>query len=765
MERKWIEPEALELPAEFLEAAGGHALVAQGLVNRGITSIEEVRPFLSADLYSASPPNELSGINLAISRIERAIQRKELVCVWGDFDVDGQTSTTVLVSTLRELGVQTIYYIPHRASESHGLNSQGVRRLVGDGVNLIITCDTGVRDHDAVKLAHELGSEVIITDHHDLPDELPEALAVLNPKLLPPEHPFRDLPGVGTAYLLAKALLDSAGRGNLAHELLDLVALGIVADLARQRSEVRYYLQLGLEQLRITRRLGLSALIEVADLVPEVLTENDIGFALAPRLNSLGRLDDANRAVEFLLADNPEAAMSMAEEIEGLNARRRLLADQVTQAAISRIEREPVLRDSSAIVLEHGEWPEGVIGLVAGRLADRYGKPAVVIATGPDGLARGSARSVPGIDITAAFEIQSSLLERFGGHPMAGGFAIQSDRIAEFRSGLFHTLQEARPVQPVLRIDGNVALNELTLELAQDLERLAPFGPGNPRFVLAARDLSIGAVKAFGRSSEHVRLRVVDQRGGEAEVIRWQGAREAMPESTFDLALRPSSHYYKGELEIQLEWVAARPSRQPLSLTPSRRAIELIDFRQDARPQDKVKRLQAKGVQFWSEAVEEDELAVHSRLDLVPSAGLAIWTIPPGPAELRAAVRTVKPETIYLFAHSHEGQSMALFTEQLIGLAKFAISQKGGGFEISRAAAALGHRDVTVETGILWLEQQGYFLAQKKEGKVWKLGIGDAHGQVPAEPSKELKDLLRETAAFRDYWQSADVSSLRRLII
>ncbi|MFV1859647.1 MAG: single-stranded-DNA-specific exonuclease RecJ [Anaerolineales bacterium] len=764
MERRWIEPEAAELPVDLLKAVGGHPLVTRGLINRGIASAEAARPFLNADQYSATSPSELSGIDPAVARIERAIRRQELICVWGDFDVDGQTATTVLVSTLRELGARAIFYIPHRESESHGLNTRGVRRLVEEGVSLIVTCDTGIRDHEAVLLAAELGGEVIITDHHDLPDELPHAQVVLNPKLLPIEHPFRDLPGVGTAFLLALALLENAERGEAARELLDLVALGIVADLARQRGEVRYYLQLGLERLRSTRRLGLTALIEVAGLAIDVLTEKDIGFALAPRLNSLGRLGDANRAVGFLTTDDSAAAQSMAEELEGLNARRKLLAEQVLQAATSRIEREPALRETPAIVLDHSEWPEGVIGLVAGRLAERYGKPAVLIVTGMDGMGRASARSISGVDITSAFAANSDLLERYGGHPMAGGFAIRNDRITEFRSALYRTLREVRPIEPTLRIDGTVALGELTLELVLDLERLAPFGPGNPSFVLAARDLSIRAVKALGRSSEHVQLQVVDARGSEAKVIWWRGAREAMPEGTFDLALRPRSRYYKGEQEVQVEWIDTRRSKQSLSPIVRPRAPNLVDLRQEASPLAAVKRLQSEGVQVWSESSEADELAVHSRWDLTPTAGLAIWTIPPGPVELRAALRKAKPDTVYMFGDEGDERSVTDFVERLIGLAKFAINKRGGKFSIPRAAAALGHRELTVEAGLDWLEHQGHIVVQQKEGSVWAVNTTEEVSSERGSPNSALQELLRETAAFRDYWRSASISSLRRLI-
>jgi single-stranded-DNA-specific exonuclease len=438
----------------------------------------------------------------AADRLEAAIERGERICVWGDFDVDGQTATTLLVSTLRDLGGDVIYHIPVRATESHGVKVPWLQQELDRGARVVLTCDTGSDACEAVTCANVYGVDVIITDHHELPAVLPDAHTIVNPHLLSAGHPLETLPGVGVAYKLGEELYRRAGRAGDIEQHLDLVALGIVADLADQIGDARYLLQRGLVALRNTQRLGLREMMKLASLVPAQLNEEHIGFGLAPRLNALGRLDDANVSVEFLTTRDLTRARILASELEALNARRKILGDQVFQAAQAQIERDPALMDHAALVLANPAWPVGVVGIVANRLAELYGRPAILISTPPDQMGRGSARSIEGVHITDAIASQQDLLESFGGHAMAAGLSIDPDKIAEFRRGLSRVvaaqLGEALG-RPTLRIDGYVPLSDLSLDLVADLERLAPFGPGNSAPVLATRDLRITAKRTVGQ--------------------------------------------------------------------------------------------------------------------------------------------------------------------------------------------------------------------------------------------------------------------------
>jgi single-stranded-DNA-specific exonuclease len=313
-----------------------------------------------------------------------------------------------------------------RARESHGINLPVLEQLINQGVELLLTCDTGISAHEALDYAQSRAVPVLVTDHHDLPPSLPNALALVNPKRLPEDHPLATLPGVGVAYKLAEELYRRAGRPEASAALLDLVALGIVADLALLSGETRYLLQCGLQALRQTRRLGLQAMLELAEIAPQNLAEEHISFVLGPRLNALGRLADANRAIELLTTQDMGRARILALELEGLNAERKLLTDQVFQAAQAQIEADRSLLDEAALVLAHPAWPGGVVGIVASRLVEYYHRPVVLLSAPPGQLARGSARSVEGINITAAIAANQRLLNGFGGHPMAAGYPWRS---------------------------------------------------------------------------------------------------------------------------------------------------------------------------------------------------------------------------------------------------------------------------------------------------------------------------------------------------
>jgi len=332
--KRWIDPVPINVPEALREAVGGHPLVAEILARRGIRTREAAQGFLNPDCYTPVSPSGLPDMDSAVARLRSAIRIHEPICVWGDFDVDGQTSTALLVSALRDLGGNVDYHIPNRASEGHGINLLNLKRIIDAGAKLIVTCDTGISAHEAVDYANSRGIDVVITDHHNLPPDLPNACAVIDPKRLPDDHPLRELPGVGVAYKLIEAL-----KGD-SPTLLDLVALGIVADVALQVRDTRYLLQRGLAAMRNTQRLGLQAMIELAEIDPARINEEQIGFALAPRLNALGRLEDANLAVELLTTHDLERARILAQRLEGLNAQRKLLTEQVFGAAQAQIEQD-----------------------------------------------------------------------------------------------------------------------------------------------------------------------------------------------------------------------------------------------------------------------------------------------------------------------------------------------------------------------------------------------------------------------------------------
>jgi single-stranded-DNA-specific exonuclease len=775
--KTWLDPQHVAVPSDFEEAVGGHPLISEILARRGMTELHHVRAFLDPQLYIPASPTDLDDMQVAVDRLEESLREGQRICVWGDFDVDGQTATTLLVSTLKSLGGVVDFHIPLRSKESHGVNLPVLRQIIEGGIDLLLTCDTGISAHEAVIYAKSQNVDVIITDHHDLPIDLPDALAVVNPKRGFADHPLSGLPGVGVAFELAKALDEQMGHTGEVEEHLDLVALGIVADLALQVGDVRYLLQRGLDRLRSSQRIGMQIMMELAGIDPAGLTEEHIGFELAPRLNALGRLGDANQAVEFLTTTDNGRARILATQLEGLNAQRKLITGQVFQAAQAQIEMNPELLQHAALVLSNPAWPGGVIGIVASRLVERYDRPVLLIASPPGELARGSARSVPGVDISVAIATQKDLLAGFGGHPMAAGFALPVEHIPEFRQGLSETVSEmigeAR-FESRLQIDGYLGLADLSLDLVTDLERLAPFGPGNPNLVFVSQDLQYVDHKPLGRSGEHLLINLVENSGSDFKAVWWGGGIEQLPEwlvdgVKLDLAYNARSRDYRGEKEVQTEWLDAHPLEgDVLEVTPKLREIEIHDHRRVSHPLVDLKKLleEKEAVIVWAEAQARDRLQEHGihssdRFLLEQHKSLVIWTSPPGGQELRSAIERVSPGVVHLFAVDPQLEEMGPFVKRLIGLVKYALRSKQGLAKISTLAAATAQREATVKAGIDWLIARGDLGVQLEDED--QLCFSEGSGS-PVEGlsqlTEQLRALLAETAAFRAYYSRAEADIL-----
>ena len=757
----WLDPQPINVSETLREAVGGHPLVAEMLARRGVLTAAQARAFLDPDAYKAASPYDLPDLSRAVERIEMAITSGERVCVWGDFDVDGQTATAVLVEALRARGADVIYHIPNRR-ESHGIHRPVLERIIATGTRLIVTCDTGSTAHEAIAYARSQGVDVIVTDHHDLPPEFPPAYALINPKRLPTNHPLHELPGVGTAYKLAEALYASGSQPSEPDRALDLVALGVVADVATLTGDVRYLLQRGLGVLRRTERLGLQTLFQSAELNPVGLTEDHIAFILAPRLNALGRLAEANIAVELFTTDNLTRARTIASEMEGLNSQRQLLTKQVLDAALAQIARDSSLRASSVLVLAHPTWPAGVVGIVAGRLAERFGKPAVLISTPPGELARGSARSIPGCDIHAAIAAQSTMLYRFGGHPMAAGFSIEAERIPEFRAALVRTVEAmtgGTPTRQPLQVDAYLSLSDLSLDLVTQLDRLAPFGPGNPPVYLATRNLRIISATTIGRTDEHRKLIVQDEAGATQTVLWWQGTDWSLPEGPFDLAYTARASDYQGQPELELEWLAAREVERPsVFVQEAAQAIEIIDYRRASEPEALLRRLLAsESIQVWAEGKVPHSVPGLSRDVLSAGETLVIWSVPPGPGELRAVIKRVSPQRVILFAIDPGLDEPMTFLQRLAGLVRHSLRAREGQTSLSALAAATAQREITVQAGLQWLAAKGQVRIVASAGHQVTLAVGD--GQCSAEVDywqHRVVALLEETAAYRAYFARTD---------
>jgi single-stranded-DNA-specific exonuclease len=741
-----------------------HPLVARTLLRRGITSSTAAYAFLDPNKYEPTPGSALPGMPQAVSRIADAVRRGEQICVWGDFDVDGQTSTAVLVSALHSLNANSSYYLPVRSRESHGVNITSLQDIIDNGAQLIVTCDTGISSHDAVDYAKSRGVDVIITDHHNLPPQLPKAHAIVTPRMLQPNHPLATLAGVGVAYKLVEELLAHSPSNIQPTDLLDLVAIGLVADVAELTGDTRYLVQRGIEALRKTQRPGLLAMIELAELNQAHLNEEHIGFTIGPRLNALGRLGDANPAVELLITRSPARARVIAAQLENYNAQRRLLTDQVTQAAEAQLRADPSLLTQPAIIIGNPHWPGGVVGIVAARLVERYRKPVIVFSTPPGEPARGSARSISGVPITYAISINKELVINFGGHPMAAGLAVAQENMPAFYRRMQKTVGEilsaVKVEEPTIDLDAWLNLTDINLDLAAAIEPMAPFGSGNTKPVFATRNLGLQKNDLIGRNQEHVKLTVADDAGNTQTVLWWNGKSELLPEGRFDLAYNLRASDWRGTRQVQMEFVDFHPI-EGRAVEVREEKIEIVDYRKEP---DKVSLLASlpTGTLIWAEAEAKEHVKGVDRFALTPASALAIWTMPPSPEELREALAIVHPRTVYLFAAHPALENPENFTTRLIGLVKYVINHRDGAVTYAELAAATAQSLSSVQCGINYLVMHGNIAIVRQEGNVLWLGPGTTVNDFggAARLQVETQTRLAETAAYHAHFLRADKDNL-----
>lgn len=759
MTKRWLDPAPVTVSATLRSAVGGHPLIAEALARRGFTDAAAARAFLDPLAYTPAPAADLPDLSVAVDHLSRALRSGDRIAVWGDFDVDGQTATALLVEGLRALGGEVVYHIPLRERDGHGMHIPALEALIDGGARLILTCDTGIAAHDAIAYAAGRGATVVVTDHHNLPDVLPtEAAALVNPKrLTDTDHPLRTLPGVGVAYLLLDALAAHLGRSI--PDMRDLVALGIVADVAEQVGMTRWLLQYGLLALARTERLGLRAIMDNAGLAGDAVREEQIGFQIGPRLNALGRLGDAALAVELLTTEDPERAFVLAGTLETLNAERRLLTEQVFSSAQAQIAREPALLDTDVLVLAQAGWHPGVVGIVASRLVEEYARPVILLDLHDDGTARGSARSVEGCDIGAAIAACADLVIGHGGHAGAAGVRLAAAQIDAFRRAVSRAARRTWVrAEPTLAIDAWVTLADLTPAFAAEIERLAPFGAGNPPLTLAVRDVTVQAERAIGRTGDHRLITVADASGATARVLWWGGGAADLPHDRFDLAVTARARDYRGQPDVQIVWIDARPAEGVVALT--RADIQVIDCRGPGAPSLDDVRRQHESLAVWADGGDRPDGATRLH-ELSAAAALAIWTIPPSYAELRAAMQVVRPSIVYVFAATPGDDDAPTFMTRLAGMVKYALNQRQGRASVDVLAGALGQRAITVRAGLRALAAQGGISVSEDEAGALQFTPGGQADDRELRRSGEIvRALLRETALFRANWRGASIAAL-----
>jgi single-stranded-DNA-specific exonuclease len=806
--KPWIIRPAVVPTPELVAVAGGDALVAQLLAQRGLATPAAAIPFLDPAHYTPAPPTALFGVEHAALVLHTAIAGGQNFLVWGDFDVDGQTSTALLVSALQDLAgeAHVRFHVPNRFTESHGIRVPVLQEVLATSdipIHLLVTCDTGIAETAGVGYAKDQGLTVVITDHHDLgaefagltpgvdaiwgltPPAVPAASvrradAVVNPKFAPPADPLRTLPGVGVAYKLVQQLYDLAGRAGEDETLLDLVALGIVADVAEQVHDARYLLQRGLEKLRTTRRTGLLALMNNARIDPATLSADSIGYQLGPRMNALGRLEDATIAVELLSTRDALRAGELAGKLERLNQERQRIQRDITQMAFEQIADDPKLLDYNAIVLAHPNWHAGVVGIVAAKVAEEYGKPAILLLTPPGEAARGSARSAPGVDIGAAIAACSHLLLTHGGHPGAAGVSLLPENIGAFRRELSRQVETHRDadVEPGLLIDAALLLAALNIELVDALRQLAPFGQGNPTPQFVTYGLQVAADQRMGREGQHRKLFVQAVEAGERAPrlpVVWFGGGDAeLPASPLDIVYTLNINEYRGERTLQLMYVDARRALVHEPAHPGTPGLATARVVYDLRgavadlaqvlvqlPSPQAATWYAEGGRLENNAPGV-AYAPRTAVTPAPDRPLVIWSAPPSPELLRWLVTTSAAQAIYLVTQPAHDDGWHAVLRQVAAMCKYALSHDGA-IDVGRMAARLGITEAVIRHSLLWQAASGLIqVFEWLDGDRALIGAGSgvADAAQVIALQDELEALLAEVRAYRQFVRRARVESL-----
>ncbi len=776
MPRRWEMPTDTPAPPELVAAADGEPLVARILASRGLGSAARATAFLNPDRYAPAAPSALPGLAEAIRLLQDSAERGEAVYVWGDLDADGITSTAVLAEALTLAGLRTACGLPTRA-EGHGMPPRAVESALAAGAGTILTCDTGIGENAAIALARDRGLRVIVTDHHDLPipDLLPDANVLVNPKTLPAGHPLRELSGVGVAWMVARGLADALPHVTRGLDgLLDLVAVGLVADLTMLTGDARYLVQRGIQALRYTSRPGLQRIMALAAVDAAHADEDTISYLIGPRLNAVGRLASAEDGLRLVTTRDTDEAARLAGQLELLNRERKARTEAALAAAEALLRAEPDRQRQPAILVEGRGWDGGVLGQVASTLARRYDRPAVVMSMNEDGLWAGSARSVEGVDVHGAILSGRHLLVREGGHPMAAGFALPRENLPEFRGLLLRHLAKdvaQRPGVPTLAIDALRAPQEIDLTLGAALGRLSPFGPGNPQPVVAVQGLTVARVET-GQGGESARYRRLFLSGADGATLRLASFGDVgLPSAGdgVDVAVSVRLGYWRGRERLDVSLIDWRPAERPThAALVVQGGQQVLDWRSDSRGRDVLlEELEGRypgRVVVWAEGLDAPPGALRrSELARRGDVALAIAEAPPSAEVLREVLALVRPHVACLLpSAAPQAVDAPGFVRQVAGMLQVALRERDGVLDLQRMASRVGGRTVAVLAALRALEADGRIRLTEDGASNWRAAPGGASVAPDADrraARRAVEQVIEETAAFRRAYASlpADV--------
>jgi len=751
----------VHIPTELIEATDGDELIARIFYNRGYKNPDTVRQMLKEECYTPTHFNEFKGMEKAVERILKAAEKGEKVCVYGDYDVDGVTSTVILVECLSLFLDKVIYHVPDRFTEGYGMNLDVIEKLAADGVTLIVTCDCGISNVNEIKRAKELGMDVILTDHHTIPPELPNADVILNPKLLEEGHKARNISGCAMAYFLCHALLKSKGLEEKAEDYLDMLALSLIADVVSLNGENRFLLKKAMPKLFNTKRLGLIKLLEIAGKSGELKTEEDIAFQIAPRINAAGRMESARLPVELMLCKDPYIAAEMAQRIDFLNSERKRVQQEIIDQAVEQVETKK--KNKTVLVLYNDFWHHGIIGIAAGKICETYKKPAILLSLKEDGkTVVGSARSVEEINIYELIRECSGKLLKFGGHSQAAGLSLLKENIQEFMAEIEIAAEKKHFIGDTVNVnvDMELEIDSITEDFFERLMTAGPYGEGfeAPLFV------SYGLKVLSDRKTEknHHIMILEGKSNTRISAVWWFGEDKSLQGKVFDAVYKIGKNTYKGKsnLQLTLAYVIESEGEVPKVFNG-----KIIDER--GRDINLLVEKYRQALFFYEGLTSKCPLPFAvDRFDLKETENLVLLSTPSNTEVFREIIALSNPRNIILNFSVLPDYSFKGFVTNLLGLIKYIVSKEKGMAYIESIAIKLGVEESIVKSGLKFLKAAGkidYILSEDEVMVFLSKGSGMTDNSMFLA-EKRLRNALMEKNAYQQFILKTEPENFREYL-
>ena len=788
MDKIWKTKELIEPSQELIDAAG-NKLLARLLVQRGINNVKKIKEFLTPSSMKITSPFVFTDMEKAAERIFSAIETQEKIIIYGDFDADGVTSTSLLYKTLSHLNANVEFYIPNRENENHGLNSKALVKLIAKHkAKLIITVDCGISDVEQVNFANGFKVDVIITDHHEAPEVLPEAFAIINPKAfnslkkdlsVDEIESLNQLAGVGVAFKLACALLEKKQDYDFANELLPLVAVGTVADVVPILYENRCFVEAGIKLIEQDTHYGLSKLLSVGGYdIKNGITSENIAFGVAPRINAAGRLDTVDNAIKLLISDNKAEIDLCAQELDNLNRIRQDLCDNMYNEAIEMLQNEP---PSESIILYKEGWHIGIIGIVASKLVEKFYKPVFLMTKDENtGFIRCSSRSIPEIHLRDAIAENENLLEYFGGHSQAAGlvFDPKKSSFETVKQALNETIKiqlDGRKLVPCIEADLEIDSSFISANLIDTISRLEPFGEGNKNPLFITKNLILNNVRTMGQKNNHLKIFCENEQNKPFECVFWNHSELNIPQGkTFDVVFYPKLNVFNGITTIQLD---VQDIKSEFEIKETASDFKFYDHRKKTnifqQICDYLTTTKVSTEIFSQNKTISDNLKhynkiaeiIRGRKTLSQCSQVMFFDYPASEAIMQEVIKKTGAKVLHFMNYNNKNIDPQELIKNISGMLKYVSNAKDGEVVLSDISDFLGISDEVTELSFDMLESLGMFEILGKNVNTYKITFLHPVEFSKVKESEMFEELQNELQKIYDYRQKLLTSPLEELVL